>query len=255
MFVAERHQEILHMLEEEGKVLVTALSDHFGVSRDLIRKDLALLESENLLKRVYGGAIPTKSSSPAQKRKRAVANLNPVWFRIAEKAAGLVRNGETVFLDISPICQKIAVRLKQENRLITVVTNSIDILSELNEESKIKLIFLGGKLNQARNGFTGALTIEWMSRYEFDHAFIEGEGIDLKQQMVSCDDIDDALTKTSAIKSSRHSVLLVEGGQLKRHGNSRSAALEDFDSVIIDSSIEEAVQKVFSSKISQVIFA
>jgi DeoR family glycerol-3-phosphate regulon repressor len=255
VFVAERHQKILHMLEEEGKVLVTALSDHFSVSRDLIRKDLALLESEGLLKRVYGGAIPIKSSSPAKKWKRASANPNPVWFRIAEKAADLIRNGETIFLDISPICLKIATRLKQENRRITVVTNSIDILSELNEDSRIKLIFLGGKLNPARDGFTGALTIEWMSRYEFDHAFIEGEGIDLKLQMVTSDDIDDALTKTSAIKSSRHSVLLVDAAQLKRHGNCRSAALEDFDCIIIDKSIEEAALKVISNKINQVILA
>ena len=255
MFVAERHQEIIQMLEEAGKVLVTELSDHFGVSRDLIRKDLAVLEADGHLKRVYGGAIPAKSAGSAQKRKRTASNPNPVWFRIAEKAAALVRNGETIFLDISPICLKIASRLKQENRRVTVVTNSIDILTELNEESKIKLIFLGGKLNQARDGFTGALTIEWMSRYEFDHAFIEGKGIDLKLQMVTSDDIDDALTKTSAIKTSRNSVLLADTAQLNRHGNSRSAALEDFNSVIVDSEMDEAALKVISNKINQVLFA
>lgn len=254
MFVAERHQKILDLLEENGTVLVNQLSDYFGVSRDLIRKDLVLLESEGLLKRVYGGAILPKNTPGVQKKRGAAARTNPLWVRMAEKAASLIRDGETVFLDISPICLNLAARLIKENRRVTVVTNSIDILNELNTDSKVRLVFLGGKINHERNGFTGAITIEWMSKYAFDHAFIGVTGIDLRQQMVTTDDIDDALTKTSAIKSSRHSVLLAQSNQISRHGTCRSAALEDFETVIIDADLDENSLKALSGKINQILF-
>ncbi len=51
MFVEERHQEILRLLEENEKVKVKDLSKRFEVTEDCIRKDLASMEVKNLLKR------------------------------------------------------------------------------------------------------------------------------------------------------------------------------------------------------------
>ena len=41
MFVEERHQEILYLLQENEKVKVKELSKQVGVTEDCIRKDLA----------------------------------------------------------------------------------------------------------------------------------------------------------------------------------------------------------------------
>ena len=57
MFVEERHQEILRLLNENEKVKVKELSKRFEVTEDCIRKDLASMEAKNLLKRTYGGAV------------------------------------------------------------------------------------------------------------------------------------------------------------------------------------------------------
>ena len=57
MFVEERHQEILYLLQENEKVKVKELSKQFEVTEDCIRKDLASMEAKNLLKRTYGGAV------------------------------------------------------------------------------------------------------------------------------------------------------------------------------------------------------
>ena len=53
MFVEERHQEILRLLNENEKVKVKELSKRFEVTEDCIRKDLASMEAKNLLKRTY----------------------------------------------------------------------------------------------------------------------------------------------------------------------------------------------------------
>ena len=57
MFVQERQEKILTLLRQDGKVLVKELSGRFSVTEDCIRKDLASLEKQGLLKRAYGGAV------------------------------------------------------------------------------------------------------------------------------------------------------------------------------------------------------
>ena len=50
MFVEERHQEILRLLNENEKVKVKELSKRFEVTEDCIRKDLASMESKESFK-------------------------------------------------------------------------------------------------------------------------------------------------------------------------------------------------------------
>ena len=53
MFTEERHEHILNLLNNNGKVLVKDLSKEFNVSESMIRKDLQFLEKKNLLQRTY----------------------------------------------------------------------------------------------------------------------------------------------------------------------------------------------------------
>ena len=53
-----RRQKILLILERDGKVMASGLSQHFAVSEDTIRRDLAELDSAGLVQRVHGGALP-----------------------------------------------------------------------------------------------------------------------------------------------------------------------------------------------------
>ena len=57
MFVEERLNLIIEILERDGRVRVKDLSKQFNVSESMIRKDLKVLEKKNLLQRTYGGAI------------------------------------------------------------------------------------------------------------------------------------------------------------------------------------------------------
>jgi len=49
--ITDRHQLILKMLKENGRVNILELSDKMKVSGVTIRKDLKLLEDKNLLMR------------------------------------------------------------------------------------------------------------------------------------------------------------------------------------------------------------
>ena len=73
MLAAERRQLILDKLQEEKKVVVSELSDQFGVSEETIRRDLDKFEREGLITKGYGGAVlneDNKSDMPFNVRKK-----------------------------------------------------------------------------------------------------------------------------------------------------------------------------------------
>src|SRR5215203_596476 len=55
MNITERHQTILQLLQEKGRVDIQDLSESLQVSGVTIRKDLKMLEERNLLFRTKGG--------------------------------------------------------------------------------------------------------------------------------------------------------------------------------------------------------
>ena len=58
--IAERHKFIKEQLAKNGFVRVQDLADQLGVTGATIRKDLRILESQNVLYRTHGSASPVK---------------------------------------------------------------------------------------------------------------------------------------------------------------------------------------------------
>ena len=57
LFPVERRKKILEIVEKEGRITVSDIQQMFLVGYETAKKDLALLENDNKLKRVHGGAI------------------------------------------------------------------------------------------------------------------------------------------------------------------------------------------------------
>ena len=131
MFLEERYEKILYKVQEEGRVTVKDLAKEFNVTEDCIRKDLRELENRELLKRVYGGAIIQRNHDdikPIDERK----NINVgVKKKIAINAVNLIEDKDIIFLDTSTNNLEISKELNKSKKKVTVVTNMIEIVSEL----------------------------------------------------------------------------------------------------------------------------
>ena len=102
MFVSERLNEIINILNQEGKVEVNKLSILFDVSKDLIRKDLKKLEEQGVVDRTYGGATKKKhlADTAINVATRIIENTE-IKQQIAYKALNILKENELIFLDIS----------------------------------------------------------------------------------------------------------------------------------------------------------
>ena len=99
MFIEERHQNILELLKEIGRVEVTELSKVFKLSEDSIRRDLRLMEEKGLVKRTYGGAILPDQVNQALKFKERKELNTEVKLLLVTLAVTFIQNNDTIWLD------------------------------------------------------------------------------------------------------------------------------------------------------------
>ena len=59
LLAAERRAHILETMERDGAVRISQLTEELGAATVTLRRDLAQMERDGLLRRVHGGAIPT----------------------------------------------------------------------------------------------------------------------------------------------------------------------------------------------------
>ena len=235
MFAQERHDEILLILKNMGKVVVKDLSLKFNVTDDCIRKDLKLLEGKNLLERTYGGAVPMRKSAHEEKinlRKNSNLKLKSI---IASKAFDLIEAGETIFLDISTTNILLAHLIAEGNKKITVITNMLDIMVVLNEGTNcVKVISPGGVLCKDLNGYTGSMTIESISNYKITRSFIGSCGVNLMDKSITTFDVEDGNTKKAIIKNTKTTYLVMDSSKFYFDGSYKFATLQNINAIITE---------------------
>jgi DeoR family glycerol-3-phosphate regulon repressor len=241
MFAQKRRDSIVDLVNHHGQARVKALSDEFEVTEDCIRKDLAILEQQGLVSRLYGGAIKTRTNphelNVAQRQDKNIE----VKQRIAAKALSLISEGDTVFLDISTSNAELARLIAASNLKITVVTNMVAVLLQFCVPCPATLVFIGGSLSPGMDGFIGAETIAGIRRFRFDTAFMGVVGVDLYRNRVETYLLDDGLTKEAAMNSSKKKYLLMEPQKFSNEAPFKFAELEEFTGIVTGDPVPEAM--------------
>ena len=227
----------------------TIYSKKFGVTEDSIRKDLAHLEKDGMLKKTYGGAVRVRTNSHDRYVSQRIGKNVEEKRVIAKRAYEIIQDGDVIFLDISTINIELVKLIVEADRPVTVVTNMIDaILIMLHEkDTKTKLIFLGGKLNRGRDGFVGTITNRNISNYQFDKAFMGVVGIEVNRNRVYTYDTEDALTKKSVMEVSNECYMLMEREKLSKDGNYKYAGIDEFTGLIMEESVEGTIMSKLKS--------
>lgn len=174
MLTSQRKQLILEKLEAEGQVQSTALSVHFSVSEDTIRRDLRELAAEGRLQRVHGGALPASSAVvPFAERKTVKMDAKK---NVARKGAHLISAGQVVIIDGGTTTAELITFLPSDLQ-ITVVTHSPSIALGLVEHPLIDVILIGGRLYKHSIVTVGAAAIEGIGNIHADLFFMGVTGI------------------------------------------------------------------------------
>ncbi len=233
MLSIERKIKIAEMINKNGGIKTSDLSNIFNVSEMTILRDLASLEQEGVLKRVYGGAVKVRNSTneiSAIIRKHTNSDQKNI---IAQKAIKFITSGESIFLDSSTTVLALAKKLAESQLEITVITNGFDAINELKENPNIKIICPGGELQKATLSFIGPNSENLLKDLYVDKAFISTSGVSLKSAFTVENPLQ-ALHKKIMISNSLQKIILIDSSKFNKTALSKVCDFKDVDVIITD---------------------
>lgn len=254
MFIEERHQEILKIINESGRISIGEIQNKFDVSVDSARRDLRILEEKGLLKRTHGGAIPiTQVGLPMAKKWRA-AQMETIYENydaIARKAVEFIKPNDAIYITSGSIGY-LMLKYLPLNIEFTVVTNSIDNASVLRDYDNITVYVIGGKMRQ--NGrIVDCFAQEFVRNMRFDVSFLTGAGF-------SADfGISNGTPETSAFQraiaeNSRKNIALFPSQKIGHNAFLKDVDASKFDTLITDwDAVEDELSKIEDSGIKVII--
>lgn len=227
----DRLSDILEQLSADGSVSVTELGASFGVSRATIRRDLQLLEEQRLVARVHGGAVARGILYELPLRYKAARNQEEKR-RIANAAAAEVADGATVGFTGGTTSTEVA-RAVSEKEGLTVVTNALNIASELAVRSNLKLVVPGGVARAASYELAGPIAEATLAGLNLDLVFVGVDGISVEAGCTTHHEVE-AYSNRALIKRARRAIVVADGSKLGRVTFARICLLQEIDELITD---------------------
>jgi DeoR/GlpR family transcriptional regulator of sugar metabolism len=233
LFLQERLNGILALLQENGRVFVADLSARFGVSAVTVRNDLATLEQQGHLVRTHGGAMlrPTNGLDlPAFSLRKELHSAEKE--RIGRAAAALVRDGDSIALDASTTAWQIARHLK-DHRELTVITNGLFIALEFVDSPGVTVVMPGGSLRAASASLVGELGACILERYHVQKGFFGAGGFTLDEGLTDTSQYEVEL-KQRMVERSKEVIAVVDSSKWGQVTFASLASLDQVDRVITD---------------------
>ncbi len=233
----ERRQQIIRILQEQAGIKVTDLALMLDVSEGTIRNDLAALDEDQQVTRVRGGAVPRNPILPSNQAVAARAHVNfDAKRRIAQWAASMVEDGDTIMLDASTTVLHMASFLTTRRNL-TIVTNGLEVARRLAENPQNTVILIGGILHNDGNTVTGLLGGSMMGDLHIRMVFVSCVGFSLEAGMLE-NDISQAQLKRLMIQSAQRLIALVDHSKFDHIAVTSSIKVSEIDLLVTDQNVE-----------------
>lgn len=234
-----RQEQILHILEARGFVTVKYLIKALQYSSATINRDLNAMQDAGLVKRSYGGVEAAKRSHLPPFPQRQLY-MKKEKRRIAEAAAALVKDGDTVFLNGGTTVQHMAPFLIHKKN-VRVITNNMRLAIEL-ADSSLEVICLGGRITERPYLLGGDATVEQALCYQPDKMFFSNGAV-TKDGLVEGDD----LLCRVMLKRCAAAWLLTDRTKLTDRANNVLCDFSSLCGVISDFPFEEEVRLTYAN--------
>lgn len=179
MLAEERKRRIVELLNQQGVVRVTDLSQEMDVAEATIRHDLSDLQDLGLAVRIHGGAKQPNVSGHKMTLDENLEKCKEERRSIGECGYKMIKRNDTIFLDSSATVLEVA-RCLSMNPIegLTILTTSFPIFQVLSEVEDYALIFVGGQYNRRLKSTSGYFAQKTLELVHVDKAFIGVSGID-----------------------------------------------------------------------------
>ena len=225
---------ILEQLSSRSSVDVAALAERLSVSQASVRRDLQLLESQQLLTRTHGGAVASGvlyelpmryRGGQRHEAKRAIARCAAALLGQEVSSVGL--NGGSTTTEVA--------RALASHAGLRVVTNALNIAAELAVRSHIELVVCGGSARSESYELVGPLAELTLANINLDVAIIGVDGISPTAGLTTHHEVE-AQTNRSLLRAAERVVVVADASKIGRRGFARISDIGAVDDLVTDDS-------------------
>jgi DeoR family transcriptional regulator of aga operon len=227
----QRLNQIVATVVESVTADVPSLAARFAVSEATVRRDLELLEEQQLITRTRGGAtrhvafndlpLGYKTAQDAAEKQRIALAAAP--FLQGTRVIGLT-GGTTVW--------EFAQHLRSHTGL-TVVTNALNIATALIEHPGIRVFAAGGEVRASSQETVGPSAESFLADYNIDVSFVGVDGVDAAAGCTNYDPIGARVNATMS-RRSRVTVVLADATKIGRTALAGVCTMREVDVLITD---------------------
>jgi len=250
---AERVSAILERLSADGSVDAGRLAEEFVVSAATIRRDLQVLEDQKLLSRTHGGAVAVDVAYELPVRYRAGQNRDAKAL-VARRAAELLPRGPLTLGLSGGTTTHLLARLLAERVDLTVVTNALNIASELALRPRLKLVMTGGVSRTQSYELVGPIADRALEGLNMEVAVVGVDGISARGGLTTHDEIE-AHTDACLIRRADRVVVVADGSKVGRVCLAGICPVTDVSVLVTDSSADPAGVEAIRRAGTEVIVA
>ncbi|MCY1143119.1 DeoR/GlpR family DNA-binding transcription regulator [Actinoplanes sp. Pm04-4] len=209
---AERVSTILERVNEHGSVDAGELAEEFAVSPATIRRDLQMLEDQRLVSRTHGGAVVRESPLEVPVRYRAGQHPGEKAI-IARVVASMLPKGPLTLGLTGGTTTHLLARLLADRVDLTVVTNALNIATDLVTRPRIKLISTGGVSRSQSYEMVGPIADNALQGLNMEVAVVGVDGISARGGLTTHDEIE-ANTNATMIRRADKVIVVADGSKV-----------------------------------------
>ncbi len=230
-----RLQELARVLSERGSLHLREAAALLGVSEMTVRRDVA--DRSDLITYLGGHLLAADGMNSATRYALSDEEKSHTAAKIAvcKRAAELVKEGDTIFIDCGSTTPHLAARIARDMR-VTAICYSLNVAEILSRSTDLRVILLGGLWHQASASFSSDENLELVRKLGINKAFISAAGVDATRG-VSCVQFHEVAVKQAAMARSVAKYLIVDSSKFGLVKPAFFANVDDFDGIVTDDGI------------------
>ncbi|MFI6320734.1 DeoR/GlpR family DNA-binding transcription regulator [Nonomuraea sp. NPDC050556] len=236
----DRWNAILELLSQEGRLTVEEAAESLDVSTATIRRDFDQLAQQQMLMRTRGGAVSQSVSYDLPLRYKTARHADEK-HRIAAAAAELVAPGAVVGMNGGTTTSELARTLATRSTLesgFTIVTNALNIASELTVRQHVKIVVTGGVARQQSYELIGPLASGVLEQVTLDVAFLGVDAIDVELG-ASAHHEGEASVNNLLVSRAGQVVVVADSSKVGKRAFARICPLEAIDTLVTDERLSD----------------
>lgn len=250
MLRVARQAKILQMINDRGFIENEELAKIFEVTQTTIRRDLKTLVEQKLIKLDHGGSynLDLLDSSVEPLYETKVYLNHERKHAIGAKAASLVRDGDSIFLDSGTTIVEVAHQLKHSKlKNLTVITCDLMVAKDLGSEPNITVVMLGGTLRKSYYSVYGPYTEYILSNITATKLFLGIDAANMNSGIFNTV-LEEVPIKQLMIRHSDEVFLVSDSSKFGKKALHKVCSWEEIDHIISDCNVSQEYLDFFKQK-------